>query len=136
MKLGSFKRISKQDFDPEIQPTVEQLAFPINDGFTSIYDVFNKKVSLADNVACLVKDVLISVDSTGVPLENTTIALGVSDRVIGVEVLKLDNLTNVDSYPTGAPFVTWAQSKNSLIIKHVTGLISKNSYSLRIVAYT
>ena len=37
MKLATYKRIITSDFENDDQPLIEQIAFPINDGFNRIY---------------------------------------------------------------------------------------------------
>jgi len=67
MKLGSFKRLMKQDYDSTFQPLVEKLSFSINSAIESLFDALNKKLTLKDNFSATVKTFDVRVDATGAP---------------------------------------------------------------------
>lgn len=139
MKLPNFKKLFKQDYAKEYQELVDKLAESLNGGIETLYGALNKKLSLGDNLACIIKDVDIIVNSSGEPTTSTGFAIDTNQRVQILEVGRADNLTNTASYPTGGIFITWTQgtnlTTNAIIINHVTGLITGNKYRLRIVAW-
>ena len=134
-KLRSYRRIVTSDYEQEQQQLVEKLADPINDSFNEVYFTLNGRVDLTNNVFCTVRLVDVIVNASGVPVNRTSFGLNNTQPVIGCQVLQAINQTNSSIYPTGAPFITFTQSEQSIIINHVTGLQPNMRYTLRIVAY-
>ncbi len=135
MKLPNFKRLFKADFKTEYQELIEKLAFSINDGFSSVYEALNKKISLQDNIQCTVKDLEVTVDSNGVPKNTTSMTIETTGRVLGTTVLKAENQVNSSVYPSGAVFINFTQSDKTIIITHITGLQADNKYLIKVVAF-
>lgn len=136
MLLPNQKKIIKNDFDEEIQPLVEQLAETINYNFERLFSVLNKNVSLADNVNVLVKDIEISVDSSGIPTTSAKFpSTLVPARPIGSFVINQLNLTNPLVYPTGGIVLSFSEVKGIVTINHVTGLPANNKFSLKVVFF-
>jgi hypothetical protein len=134
-KLPGFRRVYHTDYPKEFQGLVEKMSVSINNGFEVLYDALNNKVDLANNVACLVKEVDVQVNSGGLPLSTTTFNISSTRTVSGLEVIKVTNLTNSSVYPTGAPFCSFTQDNNIITVNHVTGIQANNLYRLKIVAY-
>lgn len=134
-KLKSYRRIITSDYDKEQQPLVEKLADPVNDAFSELYFTLNGRVDLTNNLFCTVRQVDIIVDANGVPVNRTTFGLNSTQPVIGCTVLQVINQTNSASYPTGAPFITFTQLDQSILINHITGLQPNQRYTVRIVAF-
>jgi hypothetical protein len=134
-KLRSYRRIITSDYEKEQQPLVEKLADPVNDSFGELYFTLNGRVDLANNVYCTVRQVDIIVDANGIPVNRTSFGLNSTQPVIGCTVLQVINQTNSASYPTGAPFITFTQLDQSILINHITGLQPNQRYTIRIVAF-
>ena len=134
-KLKSYKRIITSDYEPEDQELVEQLADTINDAFNDVYFTLNGRVELSNNIFCTVRLVDVTVDSNGIPTSRITMGLNNSQPVIGCQVIMAINQTNSAIYPTGAPFISYTQLDQALLINHITGLQPNMRYTLRIVAY-
>lgn len=134
MKLPNFRRLFDSDYDESEKPLVKKLSGPINSGVEVLYEALNNKLTFRENLQASVRDVQIQVDANGIPEGNATFTLISANRIDGVFVLRLENLTNSSAYPLGAPFITWSQSTDRVTINHVTGLIPGNQYSIRLVA--
>ncbi len=134
-KLKSYKRIITNDFEEEQKKLIEQLSSPLNNSFNELYFALNGRLSLKDNIFCTVKDVDIIVDANGTPNVTTSFTLDRQGVVLGTQVLAAVNQVNSAVYPTGAPFVSFLQSGNSVIINNITGLQANQRYSIRIVAF-
>lgn len=134
-KLATYKRIITSDFEADDQQLIEQLGFPINDGFNALYFAVDGKLSLRDNLFCTVKDVELTVNAAGVPTVGGSFNLDKQAQVIGCQVIYAANQTNSASYPTSAPFVSFIQNGNSVIINHISGLQTNQRYIVRIVAW-
>lgn len=135
MKLPSFKRLFYTDFEADFQALVEQLSNTINQGFETLYNALNNNLTLSDNLAASVKDVTLSVDSTGRPTSPTAFTISNSNTISGLQVLKATNNTNATVYPTGGIFITYTQSSNQITINNITGLPVNNQFSIRVVAF-
>lgn len=146
MKLPNFKRLIKQDFAKDFQDLIERLASSLNVGIDTLYNVLNNNVSLNDNIFCNVREIDIQVDSAGVPVQTGTDSFGrqiktkvfnidLPSTIQGLQVIKCENLTNTNSYPTSAIFLTYSQDGQSIFIKHVTGLQAGFIYRLRIIVW-
>jgi len=134
MKLPSFRRIIKNDYEDKYQSLVETLSVSINYGIDSLYDALNKKISLKYNILGTVKDVTVQVDSTGKPIQTTGFKLDFTNKVAGVFVGKAENLTNPNDFPASV-FIHWTQNGDSVQINNIAGLSTSNSYKLRIIAF-
>lgn len=134
-KLRSYKRLITSDFEKEDQELIERIGGSINDSFNELYFTLNGRVELTNNIACTVRTVDITVDSNGIPVSRTTFTLNSTTPVIGCQVIMAANQTNTVVYPTGAPFISFTQLDQALLINHITGLQANNRYTLRIVAY-
>lgn len=135
MKLPSFRRLFKNDFKEEFQGLVDQLSVSINAGIESVYEALNKKLTFKDNFSCTVKDVTLSVDSTGTPKTSITLPLDVSGRIDGVTVLYALNNSSSSRYVTSGVHVSWTQTQNGLSINNIAGLYTDDEYLIRIVIF-
>lgn len=135
MKLSSFKRLITQDFPAESQKLIEQLGSTVNNSFNELYLALNKRLTFSENIACSVKDVIVTVNSSGIPTQVTSFSLDVPNMtVLGVQVIKAENLTNTAVYPTSAPFISFQIVNNTVRINNITGLQADNVYRLKVIA--
>lgn len=136
MKLSTFKRLDKQNFDEKDQDLIDKLAFILNNDIQGIYDALNNKLSLGDNVLCTIKDVPIVVDENGIPKNAAQFQIDKTNmRVLGCQVINAINTTNSNTYPTGAPFINFTAGTQIVTIDHVTGLQPNQNYTLTIIAW-
>ena len=133
--LPTLRKLFKGDYKEEFQELIETMIPTVNNGVEVLYDALNGKISIRDNIQCVVKDINLSVNSSGIPVSLTTFTLNSIARIDGCEVIKVENLTNSSTYPTGAPFITYNQTDNRITINHITGLIAGNNYRIRVIAY-
>lgn len=135
MKLPTFKRLNKADYNKEYQGLIETLSFSINNGVEVLFEALNKSLNLNDNFACTVKQFTVEVNSDGTPKTATSFTLDTNNRILGVMVLSATNQTNSSIYPTSAPFVSFSQSGKTITINNIKGLQSGYKYSLTLVAF-
>ena len=135
-RLPKYKRIYKTDYSEEYQELIEKLSFPINIGIELLYDALNNKLTREDNLLSNVIEFVVTVDSQGIPTSPTSFNISSKiTRAGGIVVEKADNLTNTNTFPTGGIFISWSQSRQSIIINHITGLPADNSFQLRVAVY-
>lgn len=135
MKLPLYRRIFKSDYSEDDQTLVEKMSVSINNGFDTLFELSNKKISLKDNVDCTVKTLTLAVDANGIPTTPTAFSLDTTSRIGGISVYRVDNLTNTQIYPTGAPFVSFSQTDRGVTINHITGLQPNYQWQISVVAY-
>lgn len=136
MKLPSYLRINKADYPEESRAIVDRLASSLNIGIESLFNLGNNRISLPDNVACVVKDVTLTVNSLGVPVTASGIALGSTiQTVLGSTVIRAENQTDSTVFPTAQPFVTYTQNGTTYEIDHVAGIPANYQFLLRIVVW-
>lgn len=134
-KLGSYRRIITNDFKQEDRQLVGQVASPVNDSFNELYFAVNGRISLRDNVFCTVKDIDITVDASGFPINDAGFTLDKQGQVMGCQVIYAANQVNSALFPTGQPFVSFTQNNTQVYVNHITGLQPNSRYIVRIVAY-
>ena len=135
MKLPNFRRLIKSDYKEDFQELVETLSFSLNNGIEVLYQVLNKSVSLKDNVACTVKELEVSVDSTGTPKSRLSFSLDTANKVLGVVVLNVINVKNPSILPTSGVFVSFSQESRSVIVNNIKGLPADQTFLLTVVAF-
>lgn len=136
MKLASYRRIITQDYTEEDQELIEQLGSTVNDSFNSVYSALNKRLNLTDNIAATVKELVVTLDSNGIPQQLTRFSLDVPNAsVVQVTCGRARNITNPSIYPTAAPFISFTQSGNSIIINHITGLAAGQQWRIIVTAW-
>lgn len=135
MKLPTFKRLIKTDYKPEFQDLIETLGGSVNEAFNAVFGALNKRLTFQDNFACTVKDIVVKVNSGGIPTQGGSFTLDVQNSpVTGLLVLRVQNLDNSASYITSAPFINYTQNGNSIIISNIIGLAPNTNYRIRVLA--
>lgn len=135
MKLASYRRIITQDYTDEDQELIEQLGSTINDSFNSVYGVLNKRINFTDNIASTVKEIIVTLDSNGIPQQLIRFNVDVPNTpVVQVICGRARNITNPGTYPTSAPFISFTQNGNSIIINHITGLAANQQWRIIVTA--
>lgn len=135
MKLPSFRRIVKSDYEEENESLIETLSFTLNSSMESLFSAFNRAISLKDNVACTVRSITVTVDSSGKPKNNTQFRLDTNGRALGVIVLNAVNNSNPNILPLAGVFVSFSQDGTNIIINNIKGLPSDQQFTLTLVAF-
>lgn len=135
MKLPSFRRIISTDYPKEFKQLVDLMAVSLNNGIEVLYQALNNQLTLRDNIKCTIKDVTLTVDSSGNPINTTTILLNANTKVEGSQVLLALNQVNSSVYVTSGPFITGSQNGTSFIINNITGLQANTEYLIRVLVY-
>lgn len=135
MKLPSFRRIISTDYPKDFKQLVDLMAVSLNNGIEVLYQALNNQLTLRDNIKCTIKDVTLTVDSSGNPINTTTILLNANTKVEGSQVLLALNQVNSSVYVTSGPFITGSQNGTSFIINNITGLQANTEYLIRVLVY-
>jgi hypothetical protein len=134
MKLPSFKRLFKGDFDEKEQNLVDKMSYTINSGIEVLYEALNKRLNFSDNFNSSQHTLSVTVDSSGKPVQTTVFSSNISGNAVGILVLKATAGTDTAPvYPTSAPFISYTQNNQSFTITNVKGLTAGISYTLTFV---
>lgn len=132
-RLPGYRRINEQDYDPEDQELVRQLSTTLNYGVEVLYDLLNGKLTFSDNLDSLIKDFNVEVDSNGIPLTRVVLKKKNTNKIEGLAVIRVDNLTNPSVFPTSGVTLSFTETTDSIIINHITGLPISNIFNIKIV---
>jgi hypothetical protein len=137
MKLPNFKRLNKADFDQQLGDLVDTLSASLNIGIENLYTALNNRLSLADNFLCSVKDVQVTVNSSGTPIGTTTFTIDSKiTNLKGLQIIKVDNVNTPTSYAPGAVSINgYTITSNGVQLLNVAGLSANTLYQLRIIAW-
>lgn len=131
-KLSGFKRLNKEDVAEEDRSLIDAIGFSVNNFAQEVLNAFNKRLTIKDNLAQDIVYITLTVGANGVPKAETKFKNILNSQVIGIKVIRAENLTSAGSYINSAPFVTFSQNGNIITINHISGLIAENKYRLTI----
>lgn len=134
-KLPSYRRINSQDYSLEYKELIETLASTANPAIEVLFEALNNKLTLRDNLATIIKEVEVEVDANGKPKTKSSFKIdnAQGSRLEGLMVIKAENLTNSNIYPTGGVFITYSETVNEVILNNIAGLPANNIFRLKIV---
>lgn len=131
MRLNVIKRISAQDYKPEYQELVQQLAEPINQFMEQVALGFNKNLTIQDNIPFEIKIFDVTVDASGVPTNTVAFKLPIKPK--GMHVIRAENVQDSTAL-SGAPFCQYDISSSSIIsLTRVLGLPADKKFNLTIL---
>ncbi len=133
MKVQSFKRISTDNISDEYKQLAEKLAYSINPFAEDVVTALDGRLSISENLNQSYKEVTVQVDSSGIPIQTTLVKSEITGRVKGMNIEFIENQTNINVFPTAAPFITWTETSGIITIRHITGLQTGNKWKLRLL---
>jgi hypothetical protein len=135
MKIQSYRRLFKGDFPRDQQEMVERLSSTLNIGIETLYTALNKNISLKDNIYGTYKEISYVPTSDGTPETASGFQIDFNGRVLGLQVIRVENKSSVGTYPTGGVFITYSQNGTQVNIDHITGLVAGDTYNIRVFAF-
>ncbi len=135
MKLQSYRRLQRGDYEPQFQDLVDKLAFTINSSFESLFFVLNGQASLTDNILASVNTFNVIVDSNGNPINSTQFTTTLSGQVNGITVVSAVNATKSTAYPTGTPFISFFKTNKTIAVNNITSLTPGDSWVITAITW-
>jgi len=141
MKLAGFKRIYENDFNSDDRELVRKLANSLNIGIENVYLALNNRLTLGDNIQGTFTQIDVAVDTNGIPVGTTGFQLDkqggtqVVPNVIGIMILRAENLDSTTVFPTGVPYISFSQDNQFLQINHIAGLPTGYTFRLTLMAF-
>jgi len=121
--------IRSMDFSKDQKDIAVAFGDLLNPFMSQVVIAFNKNLSVDDNLPFEFKTVEIKVNSSGIPIGNSTFSTNLKSFK-GYVCINASNNDNSSSYVTSAPFLTTELNSGSVTIKHVTGLAADANYTL------
>lgn len=129
MKLPSFRRLNKTDYEEQYQLLIDKLAASLNIGIESLYDALNGKLSFRDNFNATLTTIGITVDADGVPRTPTQFKLASGQtRISGLLVI---NVTGADL--VSSPFLNFTTNESIVTITKAFGLSPNKTYNITVL---
>lgn len=106
-KLGSFRRIYKQDYEPQFQDMIETLSITVNDSFDSVFQALTNQITLADNINCTLTTFTATLNSDTTPLSGVTIKLNSYQKNVNGIIVLNASCTAQGIFPTSTPYIDY-----------------------------
>lgn len=129
MSKISPQRFSVEEF-PEQQDWIGKLFTPLNQLTGEIVAAFANGLSVKDNLMQEIKEVKWVNSTTNFPLKFRT-KFGNKAPIALLPGYLLNNTTG--AYSTVQPWVVWSYKDGEVLISDVMGLVSGNTYTIRLV---
>lgn len=130
-KISGYQTLVKENFPSKYYDLVGVIAYPLNNVIQQLVNALNnKQLTVGDNLNQQYKTIVVTVDSTGKPLQTLTYKSTLIGKTQGISVVSASNITNSSTYPTSAPFIAWSDNSGTVTISHISGLQANNQYSL------
>lgn len=140
-QITNLKRLIKEDFPKEEQELIDKLAYSLNPLIDQLSAAFNKNINIDNLSREFVTATVVNVTGLGSYMVNgintggdlspsVQIKSKLSGKIIGINIIRADNLTNPATYPINAPWVSWSSEAKIITIRKVTGLQDGDKYNL------
>lgn len=135
MKLYNVTQIRAEDYEAEMQQTIEKLGNILNPFMQQVQELTDGRLDFENSVNTI-KTVEITVDSSGVPILGNKVQTGKSS-IRGFQVVNAVNLTNNAITATSQPFIAKYTSLGGGLVEinKITGLPENNNFRLTVVIY-
>ena len=131
-RLNNVKRIITEDFEPQYQTLISRLGYVLNQFMSDTVNIVNGNIDF-DNLNQNLVEFDISVDANGKPVKISSVNVGKTNPR-GLTVIRVQNLTNSTSYPSGTPLISYTPiGNNSVTVNHITGLQANSTYRLTVI---
>lgn len=111
--LGSYRRIYKQDYSPNIQKDIDTLSISLNQSFDTVYNALTNQITFADNINCTIQTFTTSVNSSNVPTSPIVLKLNSFQKnVIGIIPINVIG-NNKNIFPTGGVYINYTLNNNT-----------------------
>ena len=127
--LPDVRRLNREDFQDAPQ-WLDPMLNTLNSFMDSVYNIFNRNVSLTDNLNIQLTTISVETDGSG-NITPVKIKTSVRGRVNGIVVIRA--VSNSGNSP--APFVDYVQSENIITISKIAGLNLNTKYKIIMLVF-
>lgn len=121
--------IRSADFPKDQKELATAFGDILNPFMLQVSLALTKNLTISENLPFELKSVQIRVDSSGIPIGNSSISTDLKNFK-GYICINASNDDNSGSYVTSAPFLTTQVESGIVSVKHVTGLAADTLYTL------
>ena len=129
MKPPILDRIRIEDL-PEAPKWFEKVLYLINRFVETVYQLFNKNLTFADNFNAQIFKTRITQNDIDVGYKIKTTVKGTPAGVIKLRIVKV---TGSHEAITDAVDIDWEWNDNFIVIKNITGIDSSSSYDISLL---
>ena len=130
MKIPPTKKILREDLK-DAPKWVSGIIEPVNNFMESAYQIFNKNITDADNIACQIKELSYKTTSAYPAADIMEFQSTLKGRATGVQLLQaLDKATQTPA--AGPVYVPWYDDNGVIKIYAITGLAASKTYLIRL----
>ena len=122
--LPDVRRLNREDFQDAPQ-WLDPMLNTLNSFMDSVYNIFNRNVSLTDNLNIQLTSISVETDANG-DITPVKIKTTVRGRANGIVVIRAVS----NSGNSQAPFVDYVQSENIITISKIAGLNLSTKYKI------
>ena len=134
MKLNNVTQIRAEDFDNELQQTMERLGFVLNPFMQQVVELSDGRIDFENRVENIIQFEM-TVDGAGKPILNDKINTG-KTSIRGLQVINTYNRTNPNVFPTQQPYISYVDQGNSIIqVRNIVGIQANNKYLITAIVY-
>lgn len=133
MRLPTLKKILREDLKGA-PDWVSSLIDPLNSFMETIYQGFNKNLTITENVGCFVKELTYTTTSTYPVSIDVQFMSTLKTKAIGVQLLQVYEKANYTP-PPGPVYIPWVEINGSIVVGAITGLEASKTYMIRLVVY-
>jgi hypothetical protein len=128
-KIPSVIRL--EDYDEKDRAVVEKIAASVNPFMEDVYRQLNGALN-TDNMTRQITVIDVKMNASGQVVNRPQIKLNLKARLVGLNVIAAQNMTNATTYPTGTPFVSYSIVDGLVTIANITGLQASSKYRLTV----
>lgn len=134
MRLPTQKKILREDLK-DAPSYVNGIIEPVNTFMEAVYQALNKNITLQDNIASFIKELIYTTPSTyPAGVEDVSFRNTLRTRPTGVMVMQAYERTAYVAAP-GPVYVPWIEDDGNIIVSTVTGLVASKTYLIRLVIF-
>lgn len=132
--LPNVKSIRKEDLG-DAPDWVDNLLSALNSFMESIYTIVNGNLSFSENINCKIFNYVFITksDYTTNGWDNINISVKLNNKINGVILLAVYNVTDTATLSLTAKSVEWDEQPNSCRIKYISGLANSTKYQVRLL---
>jgi len=129
-KIDNVKRIIVEDFQDDHRDTVGKIADNYNYFAEQVTNTINGRLD-EENFSSQIINIQVTTDANGFPVGDDRFA-GITN-LAGTQVINATNLTNVNIFPTGTPFITYEVIGSGLYkIRHISNLPVGSRFQIKV----
>lgn len=121
--------IRSTDFPKDQKELAVAFGDVLNPFMSQVSIAFTKNLTVEENLPFEFKSIQVKVDSSGIPVGNSTISTDLKNFK-GYVCINASNDDVSNTYVVSAPFLTTQVESGTVTIKHITGLAANTTYTL------